>query len=127
MEQLDLKRLFAITKLIEKTDKDCVLDFGTSDELEYFLYNYSFKIDEEKREICYYYDEPMPYEDYNITEYNYIPYSWYFATSDNTVIEDIKFRIEHKLNKEKQTKEERIEQLKTQITTLQNELQLWQQ
>ena len=113
---IDLKRIWEITQIIyniqEKLEeKDIYLSYNTSDNFEYFIKDYSFKLDLENKQLCYYNDDPVPYEDYNYNEFNYLPLNILDYT-DSQVIEWVYEKGNEYLEQEKQRKLQEISNLK---------------
>lgn len=113
---IDLKRIWEITQIIyniqEKLEeKDIYLSYNTSDNFEYFIEDYSFKLDLENKQLCYYNDDPVPYEDYSYNEFNYLPLNILDYT-DSQVIEWVYEKGNEYLEQEKQRKLQEISDLK---------------
>lgn len=113
---VNLKRIWEITQIIyniqEKLEeKDIYLSYNTSDNFEYFIKDYSFKLDLENKQLCYYNDDPVPYEDYNYNEFNYLPLNILDYT-DSQVIEWVYEKGNEYLEQEKQRKLQEISNLK---------------
>ena len=117
---IDLKRIWEITQIIyniqEKLEeKDIYLSYNTSDNFEYFIGDYSFKLDLENKQLCYYNNDPIPYEDYNYNEFNYLPLNILDYT-DSQVIEWVYEKGNEYLEKQKQNKLQEISKLKQDIS-----------
>ena len=113
---IDLKRIWEITQIIyniqEKLEeKDIYLSYNTSDNFEYFIEDYSFKLDLENKQLCYYNDDPVPYEDYNYNEFNYLPLNILDYT-DLQIVEWTYEKGNEYLEEEKQRKLREISNLK---------------
>ena len=110
---IDLKRIWEITQIIyniqEKLEeKDIYLSYNTSDNFEYFIGDYSFKLDLENKQLCY-------YKDYNYNEFNYLPLNILDYT-DSQVIEWVYEKGNEYLEKQKQNKLQEISKLKQDIS-----------
>ena len=117
---VNLKRIWEITQIIyniqEKLEeKDIYLSYNTSDNFEYFIKDYSFKLDLENKQLCYYNDDRIPYEDYNYNEFNYLPLNILDYT-DLQIVEWTYEKGNEYLEEEKQRKLQEISKLKQDIS-----------
>ena len=117
---IDLKRIWEITQIIyniqEKLEeKDIYLSYNTCYDFEHFVEFYSFKLDLENKKLCYYNDDPIPYEDYNYDEFNYLPLDILDYT-DLQIIEWVYEKGNEYLETQKQNKLREISKLKQDIS-----------
>ena len=117
---VNLKRIWEITQIIyniqeELGEKDIYLSYNTCDSFEYFMEFYSFKLDLENKQLCYYNNDPIPYEDYNYNEFNYLPLDILDYT-DLQIIEWVYEKGNEYLETQKQNKLQEISKLKHNIS-----------
>ena len=117
---IDLKRIWEITQIIyniqeELEEKDIYLSYNTCHDFEHFVEVYSFKLDLENKKLCYYNNDPIPYEDYNYNEFNYLPLDILDYT-DLQIIEWVYEKGNEYLETQKQNKLQEISKLKHDIS-----------
>ena len=117
---IDLKRIWEITQIIyniqeELEGKDIYLSYNTCYNFEHFVEFYSFKLDLENKKLCYYNNDPVPYEDYNYNEFNYLPLNILDYT-DLQIVEWTYEKGSEYLENEKQRKLGEISKLKQNIS-----------
>ena len=113
---IDLKRIWEITQIIyniqeELEEKGIYLSYNTCYDFEHFVEFYSFKLDLENKKLCYYNNDPIPYEDYNYNEFNYLPLNILDYT-DLQIVEWTYEKGNEYLEEEKQRKLREISNLK---------------
>lgn len=118
IKEINTYRLWEISQLIY--DEDSSVFNYVSDNYESFMEIYSFKYDRESDELCYFYDEPIPYEDWRSTEFNYIPISIYEA-SDEVVKKWAENKILKSKEDQKKQKEQEIHMLEQRLKCLKDE------
>lgn len=112
MEQLDLKRIWEISKILSNYDN---LGYETIDEYEYFISRYAFKVD--SNSVTYFNDDPVPYEDFTEEDFNTFPITLLTSTEEeiNTWAENEELKMENELTQsfinEKEWLEMRIKTL----------------
>ena len=130
MKQLDLEKIWKVCNKLalaqeELADKDIWVNFlGRNSnysvlEFEHFLERYSFRVGEEC--IIVFIDIPVPYEDYNYEDFNYIPLSLLFG-GEKELEEYIKTETEKQLEQQRKEKDYEKERLKLQIEQLTRQL-----
>ena len=118
IKEINTHRLWEISRLIYQEEDDTGIFNYPYDFYEDFLNRYSFKYDSECNEICYYVDNPIPYEDWlRDEEYNYIPVSIYEA-SDNVVKKWAEDKILKSKEDQKTQKEQEIHKLEQRLKYL---------
>ena len=130
MKTLDLHRIWEILNFISEqeqilNDKDIYPYFlGMNSsfygmDFDSFIGHYSFRID--KDEICIFNDDPIPYEDYTINDFSYIPKEL-LSFNDNELMAWIEKQTEIHLSILEEIEEEEKESLKNQIKMLTEKL-----
>ena len=99
MKQLDLKKIWEISKILHEYD---LLGFNTVEDFDYFISRYSFKVD--LNTLTYFNADPVPYEDYTEEDFNTFPITLLTST-----LEEVKAWADQKeLDMEKQMKQSYI-------------------
>lgn len=130
MKILDLHRIWEILNFISEqenilNDKDIYPYFLGNmscyyiQGFDYFVEHYSFSID--KDEICIFNDDPIPYEDYTINDFSYIPKEL-LSFNDNELMAWIEKQTEIHLSRLEENKKLEKKELEDKIKFLTEKL-----
>ena len=123
---IDLKRLWEITLIIcneidEAPEEDFYIYYTTQYSFESFLNYFSIKIDIIRKEITYYNDDKVPYEDFTYQDFNTLPLS-ILEFKDEEVKEWLYEKNKERVLKEKENRKIEIDRLRRNIEILKEQV-----
>ena len=123
---IDLKRLWEITLIIcneidEAPEEDFYINYTTQYSFESFLNYFSIKIDIIRKEITYYNDDKVPYEDFTYQDFNTLPLS-ILEFKDEEVKEWLYEKNKELVLKEKENRKIELDRLKRNIEILKEQV-----
>ena len=123
---IDLKRLWEITLIIcneidEAPEEDFYINYTTQYSFESFLNYFSIKIDIIRKEITYYNDDKVLYEDFTYQDFNTLPLS-ILEFKDEEVKEWLYEKNKERVLKEKENRKIEIDRLKRNIEILKEQV-----
>ena len=123
---IDLKRLWEITLIIcneidEAPEEDFYINYTTQYSFESFLNYFSIKIDIIRKEITYYNDDKVPYEDFTYPDFNTLPLS-ILEFKDEEVKEWLYEKNKERVLKEKENRKIEIDRLRRNIEILKEQV-----
>ena len=123
---IDLKRLWEITLVIcneidKVCDEDFYINYNTQYSFESFLNYFSIKIDINRKEITYYNDDKVPYEDFTYQDFNTLPLS-ILEFKDEEVKEWLYEKNKERVLKEKENRKIELDRLKRNIEILKEQV-----
>ena len=123
---IDLKRLWEITLIIcneidEAPEEDFYINYTTQYSFESFLNYFSIKIDINRKEITYYNDDKVPYEDFTYQDFNTLPLS-ILEFKDEEVKEWLYEKNKERVLKEKENRKIELDRLKRNIEILKEQV-----